>query len=182
MRRITSYRLTLGEAAIAILGELATATAEIFFPHPYYHQFCAHAQRRSFQRALKRLERKHLVGTRMKDGREEWHLTGSGEELARRLRLRFTFTGQKKRWDGKWRLVLFDIPERIRGRRDFLRKELEDLGFHQLQKSVCLTPYSLPGDFLEPISELARGRNFRIVTADGIRDDDDLRKVFFPSV
>ena len=179
MRRITTYRLTLGEAAIAILGELVSATAEVFYPHPYYHQFCAHAQRHSFQRALKRLERKHLVGTRVKGGREEWYLTDSGGELARRLRLRLVGAHQK-RWDGKWRLVIFDIPERIRGRRDFLRRELNSFGFHQLQKSVWVIPHPLPDGFSELTSELALGKHFRVVTADHIRDDDDLRNVFFP--
>lgn len=181
MRRIISYRLTLGEAAIAILDELTTATAEVFYPHPYYHQFCTHARPRSFYRALKRLERKHLVGTRMRGGREQWHLTDSGEELARRLRLRFAFT-HEKRWDEKWRLVIFDVPERVRGRRDFFRKELESLGFHQLQKSVWVTPYPLPDEFFELVSELALGKHFRAITAHHIQDDDDLRKVFFPSV
>lgn len=179
MQRIITYRMTLGETAIAILGELATATAEAFYPHPYYRQFCAHAQRRSFHRALRRLERKHLVGTRAKGGREEWYLTDGGEELARRVRLRFAFA-REKRWDGKWRLVIFDIPERIRGRRDFLRKELNGLGFHQLQKSVWVTPYPLLNEFSLLISELALGKHFRVITADHIRDDDDLRRVFFP--
>lgn len=181
MQRIITYRMTLGETAIAILDELATATAEVFYPHPYYHQFCAHAQRRSFQRALKRLERKHLIGIRTARGREEWYLTDSGEELARRLRLRLSTTSPK-RWDGKWRLVIFDIPERVRGRRDFLRKELGDLGFHPLQKSVWVTPYPLPDEFSEFISDLALGKHFRIVTADHIRDDDDLRELFSPAV
>ncbi|MEW5907658.1 MAG: hypothetical protein AB1643_00530 [Patescibacteria group bacterium] len=44
-------------------------------------------------------------------------------------------------WDGKWRLVIFDIPERIRKGRDALRDKLKDLDFYELQKSVWVHPY-----------------------------------------
>jgi len=44
-------------------------------------------------------------------------------------------------WDRKWRLVVFDIPEKLRPARDTLRKKLKDLGFYELQKSVLVYPY-----------------------------------------
>lgn len=180
MRRVITYQLTLGETALAVLDAVTTATLATFYPHPYYHQFCVHAHRRSFYNALKRLERKHLVGAKQKDGREEWYLTDEGERLARRLKLKLEYARQR-RWDGKWRLVAFDVPERIRGRRDFLRKELHALGCHQLQKSVWVTPHPLPGEFFEITAELGLGRHFRVVTAETISEDHDLRSIFFPS-
>ena len=179
MRRIVTYRPSLGETALVILSEFATATLGAFYPHPYYHTFCAHARRKSFYNALKRLERKHLVGIKRRGGREEWHLTAEGEKFARRLKARLAWVG-RQRWDGKWRLVMFDVPERIRERRNFLRKELFTLGFHQFQKSVWITPYPLPDDFMEIIAELGLGKYFRIVVADAVQDDRDLKALFFP--
>lgn len=44
-------------------------------------------------------------------------------------------------WDGKWRMVMFDINEKNRGRRDQLRTMLQSFGFRQLQKSVWVYPY-----------------------------------------
>ncbi|MBI5220608.1 MAG: CRISPR-associated endonuclease Cas2 [Candidatus Liptonbacteria bacterium] len=44
-------------------------------------------------------------------------------------------------WDGKWRLVIFDIPHDQRRARDAFREKLTDLGFHQLQKSVFIIPF-----------------------------------------
>lgn len=44
-------------------------------------------------------------------------------------------------WDGKWRAVLFDIPEKKRKARDSLRCKLRHLGFCEMQKSVFIFPY-----------------------------------------
>lgn len=179
MRRIVTYQPTLGETAIAILDELATATLAAFYPHPYYHKFCAHAHRRSLYNSLKRLEQRRLVGVERRGRREEWRLTSEGKKLARRLKMKLEQAGAQ-RWDKKWRLVVFDIPERIRDRRNFLRNELAALGLRQLQKSVWVTPYPLPEEFSEVVSELELGKHFRVVVAERISDDRDLRAVFFP--
>src|SRR3989344_3665987 len=45
-------------------------------------------------------------------------------------------------WDGKWRVVIFDIPERNKNARNALRQKLKDLGFYDWQKSVFIYPYS----------------------------------------
>lgn len=45
------------------------------------------------------------------------------------------------KWDGYWRVVMFDIPERKKFARDALRRKLKELGFRELQKSVFIFPY-----------------------------------------
>lgn len=180
MRRTIAYQLTLGEAALAILKEVGSAVLASFYPHPYYHTFCSHAHRRSLYHALRRLERKHLVGVKRRSGRDEWMLTPEGEKLVRRITLKLEYAAQGH-WDGKWRVVIFDVPERVRGRRDFLRRELSAFGFHQLQKSVWVTPYPLPDGFSELVGELALGKHFRILTVERIEADRDLRSIFFPT-
>lgn len=180
MRRIITYRPTIAETALLILGDLAIAAIASFYPHPYYHAFCGHTHRRSLRITLKRLERKHLVGAKEKRGREAWHLTEEGKRRAHRLQLRLEHA-KRGRWDGKWRIVIFDIPEQVRGRRDFLRKELINLGLHPLQKSVWVTPYPFSDLFFEITAELGLGDYLRVITAERIHDDRTLRSVFFPS-
>lgn len=46
-----------------------------------------------------------------------------------------------KEWDKKWRLVIFDIPEKKRSARVALRKKLNDMGFYQCQKSAWVHPF-----------------------------------------
>lgn len=48
---------------------------------------------------------------------------------------------RKRKWDGKWRVVIFDIPNRRTKSRDQLRYLLTKIGFHRLQRSVWVYPY-----------------------------------------
>jgi len=44
-------------------------------------------------------------------------------------------------WDKKWRLVIFDVPEKHKKAREALRRKLKDLNFVRLQDSVWVTPF-----------------------------------------
>lgn len=181
MRRIISYQPTIGETALLILGDVVEGALKTFYPHPYYHAYCRHAHPRSLYKAIRNLERRNLVAAKSRGRGEEWSLSGAGKRRLALLRMKLAYAKARK-WDGKWRLIIFDIPERRRSRRDFLRQELRALGFHQLQKSAWVSPYSLPPEFTEIFLELAVGKGFRVVTADKIEGDDDLRSIFFPAV
>jgi len=54
--------------------------------------------------------------------------------------LEFTYIEQRAPWDKKWRVVIYDIPEKKRVARDKVRFLLKDLGFKQLQISVWVHP------------------------------------------
>lgn len=41
-----------------------------------------------------------------------------------------------QKWDGRWRLAVWDIPEQRRAARDLLRMKLKQLGFEKWQKSI----------------------------------------------
>jgi hypothetical protein len=47
-----------------------------------------------------------------------------------------------KKWDKKWRVVIFDIPNNHRHLRDQFRMRLKQLSMYQLQESVFVSPYS----------------------------------------
>lgn len=92
-------------------------------------------------REIRRLEAENLVEME----------TGSGHRLDRVIRL--TEEGRKfalggvlppdlwnRGWDGRWRLVFFDVPEKARGTRGRLRAWLAGARFGALQKSVWITP------------------------------------------
>lgn len=60
---------------------------------------------------------------------------------------------QRKRWDGVWRLVVFDIPEKRKTSRDMLRMKLKSLGFGMWQKSVYVTPHDIMREMNEYLRE-----------------------------
>jgi hypothetical protein len=51
------------------------------------------------------------------------------------------------KWDGNWRIILFDIPEKKKGDRDIIRKKLLEIGCIQIQKSVYVYPFDCKQDF-----------------------------------
>jgi len=48
-------------------------------------------------------------------------------------------------WDGKWRVVIFDIPEKYKYSRDIFRCRLVNLGFEKVQESVYVYPFECTG-------------------------------------
>ncbi len=81
-------------------------------------------------------------------------------------------------WDGKWRMLIFDIKERQRRRRDELRLLLVGAGLVRLQNSVWVHPYAFD-DFVELLRHYLQSKGDEIFyfTAEGLADQK-LRKLF----
>lgn len=47
-----------------------------------------------------------------------------------------------KKTDGRWRILSFDIPEKMRAKRDRFRRSIKKIGFRQVQKSLWACPYN----------------------------------------
>ena len=76
-----------------------------------------------------------------KEGFAEIVLTKEGEKKALRFKIDEMEIKKPAKWDGEWRVVIFDIPDRFKKAREALRKKLKDLGFIKLQESVFVFPY-----------------------------------------
>ena len=61
--------------------------------------------------------------------------------IAKLEQMRIRESVKKQRWDGYWRVVVFDIVEEKRAARDALRRKLKNFGFYPLQKSVFVSPF-----------------------------------------
>ncbi|OHA60815.1 MAG: CRISPR-associated endonuclease Cas2 [Candidatus Vogelbacteria bacterium RIFOXYD1_FULL_51_18] len=75
------------------------------------------------------------------DGTISLVLTERGRERTLSFQLDTMEIPHPVRWDGLWRIVFFDIPEKFRERRDAFRNFLKQLGFIEIQKSVWVHPY-----------------------------------------
>ncbi len=129
--------------------------------------------------AFRKLQAKGLL--EYKQGPRGWsaHLTEAGRKHAKVLDRQETIKIQKpKRWDGRWRVVIFDIWERRRSTRDRLRRMLKRAGFYKVQNSVWVHPYDCEEliSFLKVHMRLGNGVLYMI--ADGIEHDAGLRKHF----
>ncbi len=88
---------------------------------------------------------------------------------------------QKKSWDGKWRMVMFDIKELEKRKREDLRRKLKELGFGMLQESVFITPHDIVKDFSEYVDNIGLGDSVYILEASHIaagRQKELARKVW----
>jgi len=76
---------------------------------------------------------------------EDGNITVTLSELGQKQVLKFKLDEMTIktpwRWDKKWRLVIFDIPEKHKLARESLRAKLKDLGFRELQHSVWVYPH-----------------------------------------
>ena len=128
---------------------------------------------------LLRLVRKGLVTFVEKDGRKFARLTPAGTERLRLEQQKAALLLQKnKRWDKRWRVVIFDIPEYRRGTRDKLRLTMRTAGFYRLQDSVWLYPYDCE-DFMTLVkADLKIGNAILYMVVEKIENDGKIKKAF----
>lgn len=65
-------------------------------------------------------------------------LTEEGKKQAGKYQIDDLEIIRPKKWDKKWRLVIFDIPSQQSTQRNAFRRKLKELGFYPLQKSVWI--------------------------------------------
>lgn len=91
--------------------------------------------------ALKRLERGGIIEINMRGGNKFVSLTPQGWSVVNKIEVGKLKVKIPKRWDEKWRIVIFDVKEKEKIIRNRLRDTLRGLGFKKLQHSVWLYPY-----------------------------------------
>ncbi len=78
------------------------------------------------------------------------------------------------KWDKKWRMLIFDIPEHRKGTRDKIRHTLIDIGFMRLQDSVWVFPYDCE-DLIQLLkADLKIGKDVLYIVADRIEYEKNL--------
>ncbi|OHA91450.1 MAG: hypothetical protein A2832_00300 [Candidatus Zambryskibacteria bacterium RIFCSPHIGHO2_01_FULL_44_22b] len=112
-----------------------------------------------------------------RDGTVTFILNKDGERTALRFDLD-NMVIRRHEWDGKWRIVIFDIPERIKKVREAIRYHLNQLGFIDLQHSVFVIPFKCE-DEIEYLTEFYNVRRFiRFIEAQKIDNELDLKHRF----
>ena len=112
------------------------------------------------------------------DGISYVRLTEKGERFAALMHEGKLAPKKPKRWDGKWRLLIFDIPERRRGVRTNIRKTLVMLGFVRLQDSVWVYPYDCEDYITILKADFKIGKDVLYIIADQVEYDAPLRAHF----
>jgi DNA-binding transcriptional regulator PaaX len=129
--------------------------------------------------AFYRLKREGYIIIEKKNHQIYIRLTKEGRKRAGRFQIDALKITKPKKWDGKWRLIIFDISQLQKTKREAFRGKLKELGFYPLQKSVWVHPYPcsdeihLLRDFLG-----LDNKEIRVVIAEKIENSNFLKKIF----
>lgn len=128
--------------------------------------------RNDFYKKLYRLKSSRLIRI-YQEGKERYiELTPRGKiKLASRT-LKDLKINCDQPWDRKWRIIIFDVPEIKKDKREAFRQKLELLGFYQFQKSVFVFPFECRKEIEVVSRNLFVEQYVRYIVADFFQDDD----------
>ncbi len=111
-----------------------------------------------------------------KDGK--YQLTEAGENKLRRWEFQGYQFQHPQSWDKKWRVIIFDIPEKKKKVRDQIRHLFISAGFFRLQDSVWVYPYDCEDVVGLLKTDFGVGRDLLYMIVDEIENDRHLREEF----
>lgn len=82
------------------------------------------------------------------------------------------------KWDGKWRVVFFDVPEEKKSKRDVLRDFLLVLGMKRMQDSVFIGPYDVMREVRYLREYLGVPHGVKLGVLESLENADDLKEIF----
>lgn len=173
----------IGEAVLVSVALVGTISLLALFPGmtaliaPFVKKK-KYSPRQAIQRNVDSLVRQgFLKKTVLKDGSVQLELTRRGKFEAL---LRSPKEGDRKRnkWDGQWRIIIFDVPEMKSKIRNELRRGMRLYGFKQLQQSVWVYPYACD-DFVKILKQhLGVSSDVLYLKVSYIENDKHLRREF----
>lgn len=138
-------------------------------------------KKKQLWRALYYLKSKNRIRIiKENDGGIEIEITKAGRKHLRKIDFDNLSLVNPKVWDKKWRIVIFDIPEKEKKAREALRQKLKGIGLIKLQDSIWVTPYPCEDEiaFIKSIFNLS-DYWLDVITSDNIGAQEyRLRKLF----
>lgn len=169
---------------IAKVGFVVIAASSPYFLHTVARQFFKDQTRKAIRaraKKLRELKRRKLVSYRQLSGGEiRIELSQNGKKLVRQYNLDTMQIKKPARWDGKWRIIIYDIPQYKRKASNAFREKLRDLDLLKLQKSVWISAYEcLPElEFLCSVFEIDMDDCVHYFHSTEVPQEDEARKHF----
>jgi len=168
---ITTLAVTGGLAVALIAPNVLGALGRLGLINP-------RQKRQGVEKSLSRLIRFGYAALDDSGKGKRVRLTEKGERYAAMLGEGRLVPKKPKRWDKKWRMLIFDIPESRRRVRSQIRASLINMGFYRLQDSVWVYPYDAEDLITLLKADFKIGKDVLYVVADTIEYDLPLRRHF----
>ncbi len=140
-------------------------------------EYYDYLEKRRIRRSLRYLRRRHFLAFPVKGKQGQIVVTKSGKNRLSEIELE-EITIKPVPWDGRWRIVMFDVPEAKGGKRHIIRKKLKKLGFFHFQRSVFLFPYPCEKEINKITEILDIETNVHLLTAESFPGDEELKKFY----
>lgn len=136
-------------------------------------------QKRQVYDAFRYLKKRKMIVVEKHNHQIYIRLTKEGEKTAGKFQINKLAIATPKQWDGVWRLIIFDIPEKLKIKREAFRGKLKELGFYLLQKSIWVYPYPCEREvmLLREFFNL-QPRHIRVLEVQKLEEDGFLHKHF----
>lgn len=150
------------------------APASLFYSYKPWKKF----KRYRLRQIVKRMKDQDLISFREEGDDTIVKLTEKGKLKLLKFNLDEMKINDQVDWDGKWRLIYFDIPETKKVAREMFRKKLKELGFYQLQKSIFIIPFECKDeiDFLRATLEVKDFVGY--LTTNKVEEEESIRGWF----
>src|SRR3989338_3482457 len=105
-------------------------------------------------------------------------LSQSGKVALERMIARSPDVRKRKRWDKRWRIVIYDIKEKNRATRTMLQRTLQSYGFCKLQNSVWVYPHDCEELVVMLKANYKVGQDVLYLVVEKIENDQKLKEYF----
>ncbi|MFH1180890.1 MAG: hypothetical protein V1705_00590 [bacterium] len=136
-------------------------------------------ERKRFYDTFYRLKKRGCIKFEKKNHQIYISLTDEGRKKAGIYQINDLEIKKPKKWDGRWRIILFDISEVKKIKREAFRGKLKELGFYPFQKSAWIHPYDCRNEveLLKDFFGLGE-QELRLIVAQDIGENIFLRNIF----
>src|SRR3989344_6309021 len=129
------------------------------------------------RQVIKRLEKQKFVEIVSINGETVVRISNRGKQKVLKYNLEKMQLDQTG-WDGKWRIITYDIATGKKWQRELFRQTLNRMNFLKLQRSVYLTPFKCTSEieYLRQICDV--GDEVVLLTVLGIEKEQAYRQYF----
>lgn len=137
-------------------------------------------EEKKIKRVLQNLEKRNDIFLEEKGDKVFVHSVNINKTTVAQysIKMLLDFKKKEKRWDGKWFMVFFDVPEIQRNKRNYLRKFLEKIGFYRYQKSVYIFPYECEKEVALIKKIVSSAKYMKYIIAEKIEDEGKIKTFF----
>ena len=130
--------------------------------NPVYKKYYKLLNPRKFSQFIYYLKRNNYIKVKSLENKIATIITKKG--LSKILKASFKNEIKRKRKDGKWIMIIFDMPQKLNKSRNLLRSILKNLGYKMFQQSVWITPYDVSEKTEKLLQEYSLDQYIRIFT------------------